>query len=146
MTGELYINGIDAYSYGVSVAKGFNAALRSPRGFKDDIETDNALEHGKRLILSPYYDSRDISLSFVIKGENRAVFKANEAKFREILDGRKLTVKVSGDDNYYRLVYFGKSTSYGYSPTGVICTITAKFTEVNPSNRGETNTSSLFEI
>lgn len=146
MTGELFINGVDAYAYGVSIASGFNAALRAPRGFKDDIETDNTLEHGKRLILSPYYDSRDISLTFVIKGANRAVFAANEAKFRGVLDGRKLTVKVSGDDNYYRLIYSGKSTSYGYSPTGVICTITAKFTEVDPSNRGITNKSTLFTI
>lgn len=146
MTGELLINGIDAYTYGASIGQGFNAALRAPRGFKDDIEVDSALEHGKRLILSPYYNSRDISLTFVIKGGNKEAFKANEAKFREVLNGRKLTVKVSGDDNYYRLIYSGKSASYGYSPTGVICTITAKFTEVDPSNRGETNSSTLFTI
>lgn len=142
MTGELYINGTDAFSYGVSMGGGFIDTLKATLAFKDDIENNSAIEHGKRVVLTPYIDSRDVSLTFTVIGRNRADFEANEKTFLDILYSRKLTIKIKDNPEYYRLIYTGKSTSYAHASTS--CKITAKFTEINPKDRGEVKQNDLF--
>ena len=144
MTGELFINGADAFQYGVSMGSGFIDTLKATLTFKDDIENNSAIEHGKRVVLTPYIDSRDISLTFVVTGRNKADFEANENTFLDILYSRKLTIKIKGYPDYYRLIYTGKSTSYAHASTS--CKITAKFTEVNPKDRAEKTTNDLFVV
>lgn len=145
MRGELFINGIDAYTHGVSMGDGFLSAIKSPLPFKEDIENNSAIEHGRRFVLSTYLDSREVSLTFTVQGENTTVFAANRDWFLSELYSRKLVIKIKGDDNYYRFVYSGKNTSYGYSPSGVFCIIAAKFIEVNPHDRGEVSENNLFQ-
>ena len=69
MTGELFINDADAFQYGVSMGSGFIDTLKATLTFKDDIENNSAIEHGKRVVLTPYIDSRDISLTFVVRSD-----------------------------------------------------------------------------
>lgn len=142
MTGELFINGTDAFTYGVSMGGGFIDTLKATLAFKDDIENNSAIEHGKRVVLTPYIDSRDVSLTFTVIGRNRADFEANEKTFLDILYSRKLTIKIKDNSEYYRLIYTGKSTSYAHASTS--CKITAKFTEINPKDRGEVKQNDLF--
>lgn len=147
MTGELFINGVDAYTYGVSMGKNFIGTIKAPLSFKEDVENTSTLQHGKRVVLSEsFFDARDLSLSFIITGETREQFTQNEKTFLDILYNRKVTLKIKGDANYYRLLYKGTSSTYGYSPSGTVCTITAKFTEINPDDRGEVKKDSLFII
>lgn len=147
MTGELFINGTDAYTYGVSMGKNFIGAIKAPLSFKEDVENNSTLQHGKRVVLSEsFFEARDLSLSFVVTGDTREQFSQNEKTFFSILYGRKLTIKIKGDDSYYRLLYKGTSATYGYSPSGTVCTITAKFTEINPDDRAELKKDDLFII
>ena len=144
MAGDLIINNFDADLMGVSMGKGFLDAIGVSLQYKDDIENESAIEHGKRLVLSEYKASRDVTLTFLIRGLGRASYKANDATFLNMLYGRKLTLKIKGDDNYYRLIYTGKGASYAHSSNS--CTRTLKFTEVNPDDRGASPKNSLFTI
>lgn len=146
MNGELKINGVDAHSKGIHMGKGFINALKSTLEFKDDVETDSTKESGKRVILNPYFKARDVSLSFVVTGSTAEEFLANEEWLLDVFYARVLTIDIKNDGNRYRLVYTGKSTSYGYSPSRKVCTITAKFTEINPEDRGETKLNKIFVV
>ena len=68
MTGELYINGKDAWvTWGVNMGDGFLDALDAPLQMKDYIEDESRLEHGKRMITAnAKVDSREITLGFTI--------------------------------------------------------------------------------
>lgn len=146
MINDLVINGVDMHNIGVVMGEDFINALHTPITFKEDIENNSAIEHGIRLVLSPYMSQREITLTFNIHGSDSASFKANENAFLEILYGRKLTIKVVGDENYYRLVYSGTGVTYGRNHANTTCTIKAKFTEVNPADRAQTPLNSLFEV
>lgn len=143
MIGDLYINGTDAYTKGIVMGKEFIDTLRAPVAFKEDIENDSSIEHGKRVILSEYIDSREITLTFNIHGSDSASFAANEKWLLDNFYGRTLTIKVKGDESYYRLLY-RSSVSYGRSKS--VCVISAKFTEINPNDREETPKSGLFAV
>ena len=53
MTGELYINGKDAWvTWGVNMGDGFLDALDAPLQMKEYIDNERRLEQGKRMITS----------------------------------------------------------------------------------------------
>ena len=138
MTGDLYINGKDAWTtWGVNMGEGFMDAIDSFAPMKDYIENDSRLEHGKKvLVASPRVAARDLTLHFTIKGSDEADFRTKRKAFEAELQKGQLTVRVPvlGDENY-RLIYSGKSVNYGLSVTRSFCTISAKFEEPNPMNR-----------
>lgn len=138
MTGELYINGKDAWTeWGVNMGEGFLDAIDSFAPMKDYIENDSRLEHGKRvLVASPKVAARDLTLHFTIKGNNESDFRVKRKAFEtELQKGEvNVSVPVLGDDKYH-LIYTGKSVSYGLSVSRSFCTISAKFEEPNPMNR-----------
>lgn len=136
MTGDLFINGVDANTNGIHMGRGFIDTLKTPLGFKEDLENESALKDGIQMLLSDVYAARDITLSFDIHGSSVANAETNRTYFNTLLNGRLLTIKVSGDSNYYRLVYTGKGVSYAHSATGMSHRFTAKFTEVDPTDRG----------
>lgn len=142
MIGDLFINGIDAATHGVSMGSGFVETLQNSITFKDGLENESFVEHGKRVVLNPYYASRDVSLTFVIQGANKTAYEANDAWLVSILKGRKLTIRIKGDSNYYRLVYSGKGVSYAKGTTAG--RRTAKFEEVNPYDRASSSVNPLF--
>lgn len=146
MINELFINGIDADTIGVVMGEDFLNALRTPVSFKEDIENDSAIEHGIRLVLSPYVSQREVSLTFNIHGSDSASCESNEKALVNILYGRKLTIQVQGDENYYRLIYTGAGVTYGRNYARTTCTIKAKFVEPNPKDRARTPQNPLFSI
>lgn len=145
MKGDLLINGVDAFDYGVVMGDDFINTLRAPVAFKEDIENNSAIEHGIRVVLSAFKDARDITLKFNIHGSDSASYKANEAWFLSVLYGRIITIQVSGDDNYYRLLY-KSSVSYGRNVAGTTSIVSVKFTEINPDDRANTPKNSLFGV
>lgn len=135
MKGDLYINGTDAWDHGIEMGRGFVDALGASLSFKEDIANDSALEHGRRLVLSRFVEARELTLIFNIHGADEESFLANDRWLLSVFYARELTVQVRGDENVYRLVYTGRSTSYAHRPSGLFCIRAAKFLEPNPGDR-----------
>lgn len=140
MTGELYINGKDAWTtWGVNMGDGFLDALDAPLQMKDYIEDESRLEHGKRMITSnAKVDSREITLGFTIMGASESDYRAKRKAFLSELQAGAFTVNVPklGAD-LYKLVYTGRSISYGLSADRTFGHFTMKATEPNPADRAE---------
>ena len=140
MTGELYINGKDAWvTWGVNMGDGFLDALDAPLQMKEYIENESRLEHGKRMITAnAKVDSREITLGFTIMGASESDYRAKRKAFLSELQAGAFTVNVPklGAD-LYKLVYTGRSISYGLSADRTFGHFTMKATEPNPADRAE---------
>lgn len=138
MTGELYINGKDAWvTWGVNMGEGFLDALDAPLQMKEYIENESRLEHGKRMITAnAKIDSREITLGFTIMGAGESDYRAKRKAFLSELQAGAFTVNVPklGAD-LYKLVYTGRSISYGLSADRMFGHFTMKATEPNPADR-----------
>ena len=139
MTGELYINGKDAWTvWGVNMGDGFLDAIDAPLPMKEYIENESRLENGKRIITAnPKVDSRDITLGFTITGETETDFRQKKKSFEAELmkGGFVVNIPKLGTDVYFRFVYTGKSVSYGLGMDRCFAHFTTKVTEPNPAER-----------
>lgn len=138
MTGQLFINGKDAFTtWGVRMGGGFLDALDGFLPMKEYIENDSRLEHGKRMITTnAKVASRDITLEFTITGGSETDYRTKKKAFQAELQTGAFTIKVPAlGSEVYHLVYTGKSISYGLSLSRSFGRISAKFTEPNPMNR-----------
>lgn len=140
MTGDLFINGKDAWNtWGVRMGDGFLDAIDSFNEMKDYIEDESRLEHGKRLITENVrVSSREITLQFTIEGSSENDYRIKKKSFQEELEKGNVNIKVPILGNeIYRLVFLGKSISYGLSPDRCFGKVSSKFCEPNPTNRNE---------
>lgn len=140
MTGELFINGKDAWTeWGVNMGKDFIGAIDSFVPMKDYIENESRLEHGKRvLMLEPKVASRDLTLQFTIKGNSESDFRSKRKAFETELQTGTVNVKVPVlGDEVYKLIYLGKSVAYALNVSRTFCTVAAKFEEPNPMDRSD---------
>lgn len=140
MTGDLFINGKDAWNtWGVRMGDGFLDAIDSFNEMKDYIEDESRLEHGKRLITENVrVSSREITLQFTIEGNSENDYRTKKKSFQEELEKGNVNIKVPILGNeIYRLVFLGKSISYGLSPDRCFGKVSSKFCEPNPTNRNE---------
>lgn len=140
MTGDLFINGKDAWNtWGVRMGYGFLDAIDSFNEMKDYIEDESRLEHGKRLITENVrVSSREITLQFTIEGSSENDYRIKKKSFQEELEKGNVNIKVPILGNeIYRLVFLGKSISYGLSPDRCFGKVSSKFCEPNPTNRNE---------
>lgn len=136
--GKLYINGLDAYTtYGVMMGEGFLDALGAPVSMKEYIENSSRLEHGKRTITSnAKVDSRELTLTFTIRGSSPADFRTKKKAFYAMLYAGSLTVKVPSDsEDIYHLNYLGKNITYAQNISRNFAKIGVKFEEPNPMDR-----------
>ena len=80
MTGDLIINGKDAFStWGVRMGDGFLDAIDGFNQMKDYIENESRLEHGKRVITDNVkVDSREITLQFTIEGNSESDYRTKK--------------------------------------------------------------------
>lgn len=140
MTGDLFINGKDAWTtWGVNMGDGFLDALDAPLQMKEYIENESRLEHGKRMITAnAKIDSREITLGFTIMGASESDYRAKRKAFLSELQAGAFTMNVPklGAD-LYKLVYTGRSISYGLSADRMFGHFTMKATEPNPADRAE---------
>lgn len=140
MKGDLLINGKDAWeTWGVNMGEDFLNVIDGFAPMKDFIENESRLEHGKRMIYAePRVASRDLTLSFTIKGENEGDFRAKRKAFEAELynGGIEVSIPALGED-IYKLTYLGKSVSYAMNVARTFCTISAKFEEPNPMDRSQ---------
>ncbi len=140
MKGELLINGKDAWTtWGVCMGEGFLDSIDAPVPMKDYIENESRLEHGKRIITeNAKVDSRNFTLEFTIMGSTESDYRAKKKAFESELYKGPITVQIPKlNSEVYRLVYLGKSISYGLSLNRCFGKFSAKFEEPNPANRGD---------
>lgn len=140
MTGDLIINGKDAFStWGVRMGDGFLDAIDGFNQMKDYIENESRLEHGKRIITdNAKVDSREITLQFTIEGDSESNYRTKKKAFQTELEKGAVSIKVPVlGSEVYKLVYLGKSVSYGLSFDRRFGKVSSKFEEPNPTDRSE---------
>lgn len=140
MTGDLFINGKDAFStWGVRMGDSFLDSIDGFNEMKDYIENESRLEHGKRVITdNAKVDSREITLQFTIEGSSESDYRSKKKAFQTELEKGAVNIKVPVLGNeVYKLVYLGKSVSYGLSLDRCFGKISSKFEEPNPMDRNE---------
>ncbi len=140
MTADLIINRKDALeTWGVRMGDGFLDAIDGFNEMKDYIENESRLEHGKRMITdNAKVASREITLQFTIEGSSEGDYRSKKKAFQTELEKGAVNIKVPAlGDEVYKLVYLGKSISYGLSSDRCFCKISSKFCEPNPMDRDE---------
>lgn len=140
MTGDLTINNKDAWNtWGVRMGDGFLDAIDGFNEMKDYIENESRLEHGKRVITdNAKVDSREIALQFTIEGSSENDYRTKKKAFQTELEKGAVNIKVPALGNeVYKLVYLGKSISYGLSLDRCFGKVSSKFCEPNPADRSE---------
>lgn len=140
MTGDLFINGKDALeTWGARMGNGFLDAIDGFNEMKDYIENESRLEHGKRVITdNAKVDSREITLQFTIEGSSESDYRSKKKAFQTEMEKGAVNIKVPVLGNeVYKLVYLGKSVSYGLSLDRCFGKISSKFEEPNPMDRNE---------
>ena len=140
MTEELIINNKDAWSsWGVRMGDGFLDAIDGFNQMKDYIENESRLEHGKRVITdNAKVASREITLQFTIEGNSESDYRTKKKAFQIELEKSDVNIKIPALGNeVYKLVYLGKSISYGMSLDRCFGKISSKFCEPNPMDRSE---------
>lgn len=140
MTGDLLINGKDAFdTWGVRMGEGFLDAIDGFNEMKDYIENESRMEHGKRMIIdNARIASREIALQFTIEGSSESDYRAKKKAFQSEMEKGAVIIKVPTLGNeVYRLVYLGKSLSYGMNLDRCFGKVSSKFCEPNPTDRSE---------
>lgn len=140
MTGDLTINNKDAWTtWGVRLGDGFLDTIDGFNEMKDYIENESRLEHGKRVITdNAKVDSREITLQFTIEGSSESDFRTKKKAFQTELEKGTVNIKIpSLGSEVYKLVYLGKSISYGLSLDRCFGRVSSKFCEPNPTDRSE---------
>lgn len=108
MTGELFINGKDAYTtWGISMDETSLSALMTPPPSKTFIENKSRLEHGKRIIrTNPKVDERDLTLQINLTAKNEEQFFARYLSFCVELETGSLNIRTKyHPDILYRTTY-----------------------------------------
>ena len=111
MTGELWINGDDAYTtWGIITSSTTLSELMTPAGQKKLVENSSRLEHGKRVIATQETArkaDRDITLNIQMVAGNEEDFFANYAAFCDdvLAKGRFEIHTKYQPDVIYRLDY-----------------------------------------
>lgn len=138
MTGELFINDKDAWAeWGVNMGNGFLDAIDAPLPMKAFVENTSRLEHGKRIMTqNAKVDSRDITLSFTITGTSDSDYRMKKKAFETELRKGTFTIRIPklGSETY-KMLYTGKSVSYGLSLNRCFGHFSTKVTEPNPMDR-----------
>ena len=127
---------VDAYTqYGVRMADKFIDALELPGALKEHITNESRLESGTRVIPTNKIASRDVTLTFTIKGSTKADFDSKKASFLTKLTSGEIILNMpTRSTDYYHLMY-RSSTEYAHAWGGFFCKLTVKFTEYNPAHR-----------
>lgn len=138
MTGELYINEKDAWTtWGVNMGEGFLDAIDAPLPMKEYVEDESRLEDGIRIDTgNSKVDSREITLGFTIMGSSETDYRSKKAAFQTELQKGAFTIRIPAlGTQKYKMVYTGKSISYGLSKSRDFGHFTMKCTEPNPADR-----------
>lgn len=138
MTGELIINGKDAYTeWGVNMGDRFLDALGEKAGKKDYITNDNKMKDGiEYCTFIPKASERQITLTFTIRGGSKSDFIAKKDAFFDELNKGDVTIQVPANDSkVYHLKFKDSTGTYAQNLERTFCKVGIKFIEPNPKNR-----------
>lgn len=138
MTGELFINGKDAYKeWGISMDDTSLSSLMTPAPNKELIENKSRLDHGKRVITSnSKMDERNITLQFNLVAPTSDVFFSRYQSFCEELAAGVLNIKTKYQPNVVYKTIYQSCSQFSQFMQG-IGKFTLKLNEYNPSDRTE---------
>lgn len=138
MTGELFINGTDAYTYGVSMGDKFLDSLGDAASLKEYVKNSSRMENGVRYLGTPMLNERSLTLEFRIESTSSKTMKENKRTFLSILYAGDVLIYVPDNSGeYYHLKYSGNGGSYAQNTLRTFCKMSVKFTEPDPTNRTE---------
>ncbi len=138
MTGELFINGKDAYTHwGVIARETSITALIEPEPLKNPVDNKSATENGKRVRseATPKVDERTVNLSIQIKAANRADLITKLSGLKTELKQRRIEITTKYESGVvYRMDY--QSCKQTRSLFKTLATFSLQLNEPNPANRG----------
>lgn len=137
MTGELFINGNDAYTtYGASLEDTSLGQLMAPPPMKEIVSNKFRLSHGKVVVnKSPKLDERDVTLALHITAPTEAMFFARYAAFCNMLKAGKVEISTKYQSGVVYRFYYVSCTQFSQFMRG-IAKFSLKLNEPDPSNRG----------
>ena len=137
MTGDLFINGYDAYNrWGVSLSDGAISTLMTPAPMKERLTNDVRVEHGSRTSNRlPRKASRDVTLEIHLSARSRTDFFTKYDLFcSEVLATGQLNIVTKYQAGVtYRMLYVS-CTQFTAIVNG-LAKFSLKLTEPNPANR-----------
>lgn len=138
MTGDITINGLDAYRrWGISLTDGARVELMTPPPAKDYITNDSPLEDGQQYVTDPppRTDARDLQLALHFTARSVTEFLQRYADFCQLLEGRVIDLTDNATHTTYHLVY--RSVQQYSAYLGGIAKFVLKVTEPNPADRAQ---------
>jgi len=138
MTGDLFINGKDAYLwYGASLEETGLGALMAPPPMKESVSNKFRLNHGKTVMnKNPRMDERDITLALHITAYTETQFFERYNAFVDVLKQGKLMISTKYQQGVYYRCNYVSCTQFSQFMRG-IAKFSLKLNEPDPSNRGE---------
>jgi len=139
MTGELYINGQDAFTtWGISLEDGAISNLMTPTATKDYVENQSRLEHGKRVtVIFTKMDSRELTLEMHLVAKTKDEFFQKYQKFCEdVLQNGIVNIKTTYQSDVVYKCLYKSCTQFGQYQFGM-AKFALKLTEPNPMDRTE---------
>lgn len=136
MTGELYINGKDAYSeWGISMDDTSLSALMTPAPNKEFIENKSRLQNGKQVVsVNPRSDERSLTLQINLTAKDEAQFFTRYILFCQELETGVLHIRTKYQpDVTYKTIYLSCS-QFSQFMRG-IGKFSLKLNEPNPKDR-----------
>lgn len=136
--GQLYINDVDAATYGVSLDSTALSTLMTPPPFKDwvsnDVRTENGVNYLKTSAGIPKYDKREFTLSFNIVATDEDDFCTKYAALCAVFAKGILNLRTVYQPNVvYRCLYV--SCSQFSQLRRQIASFTLSLIEPDPTDR-----------
>ena len=128
------INNKDLSYFGASILASSYASLLTPSPLKAFVENADRSQPGTQvLVTNPQIDERDVTITFLIKGEDQADFLSKyNSCIAELYKGSFL-LYIDDLSTTYHLLYSNVTQYDNYVLTA--CKLAVKFREPNPANR-----------
>lgn len=139
MNGELYINGVDAWSnYGVALANESLSALMIPPALKSYVTNESANLNGKIVadapIALPKVASRDVQVTVYLHASSQQQFLTRYNAFVSVLQGGIVTLRTKYQPTVlYKLTYTSCNQFSQFN--GRLAKLVVRFNEPNPTDR-----------
>lgn len=133
-TGELFINGADAYTWGMSMDTSSLSALMTPAGMKENIRNSSRVQHGERVIINPKKAARSVTVTFQITAKTQELFFQRYNRLCQELDKGYLDIKTKYQPTVVYHFEYNSCSQFTQFMRG-IAKFSLKLTEYDPSNR-----------
>lgn len=133
-TSDITINGITLSSLGVTLVAGGYKEFLTFEPLKDFVENDDPLKPGVEVIVEdPVSDERDLTLTFLVAGADKASFLSNLKRFKSELHKGMVVLYIPDLGEYYHLIYRNATQFENYHLHA--CKLAIKFREPDPTRR-----------